>query len=684
MAFDKSTRNRLSKFVTDCRALLSDEFTRQLKNDYGLDPDSGDVAAIESLAHLDDAGRETARILRETMGYYVAGSPSKPVAARKEALDRIVREQSFTVLNRLCALRMAEARKLFIDSIANGFQSQGFQLYARLAGPALGETGDVYRVYLQSVFDELAVNLGILFDRYSVEGRLFPRESVLLDVLDELNHADLADLWSEDETIGWIYQYWNSKEERKAMRDASAAPRNSRELAVRNQFFTPRYVVEFLTDNTLGRIWYEMTKGETRLAEQCRYLVRRPTEIFLADKESAPEREDDDNDAALSQEELLKQPVYVPHRPLKDPREIRLLDPACGSMHFGLYAFDLFEVIYEEAWEKGLCPDLQGAYAAKEDFQRDVPRLIIEHNIHGIDIDPRAVQIAGLSLWLRAQKSWQNTPAAKRPRVQRSNIVCAEPMPGSKAMLDEFVATLDPPLLGELVKTAFDRMKLAGEAGSLLKIEDEIRSAIEGAHQAWGKLQSRPPSLFSAEEVGRASGKAALTGFDKAIAAGSTPLTGDFWETAEQRVIDSLRSYAEQADADSYQRRLFADDAARGFAFIDLCRKRYDAVVMNPPFGEWSKNLKDYAKSEFPLGANDILAAFVERGGEILIPSGRLGSITSRTPLFLSSFTKWRNRILLDYFTPEVVADLGIGVMDDAVVEAAAYVLTKTQNHLVS
>ena len=68
----------------------------------------------------------------------------------------------------------------------------------------------------------------------------------------------------------------------------SAAPRNSYELAFRNQFFTPRYVVEFLTDNTLGRIWYEMRKGDTKLKDQCRYMVRRPTEIFLKEGEQPP------------------------------------------------------------------------------------------------------------------------------------------------------------------------------------------------------------------------------------------------------------------------------------------------------------------------------------------------------------------------------------------------------------
>jgi hypothetical protein len=164
------------------------------------------------------------------------------------------------------------------------------------------------------------------------------------DVLGELNKSELMRLWTEDETIGWVYQYFNPPEERRAMRDASAAPRNSRELAVRNQFFTPRYVVEFLTDNTLGRIWYEMRKGDTALKDECRYLVRRPNEVFLAAGEKAPPEVEGRTD--LSQEELLKQPVYIEHRPKKDPRDLRVLDPACGSGHFLLYAFDLLERIY--------------------------------------------------------------------------------------------------------------------------------------------------------------------------------------------------------------------------------------------------------------------------------------------------------------------------------------------------
>lgn len=317
MAFDQSTRNRLQKFVSESRTILTEEFTRQLQANYGMDPKNGSVAGLASLGFLDNQGRQTAIILRETLEHYKAALTIKSEKEKnKQGIERIIREQSFTVLNRLGALRMAEARGFLLESVANGYSSKGFQLYKNLAGSALGETGDAYRQYLFSIFDEFSKDLAVLFDRNSSQGLLFPRESSLLSLLDQINHFEIENLWAEDETIGWIYQYFNSQEERKKMRAESQAPRNSRELAVRNQFFTPRYVVEFLTDNTLGRIWYEMTQGKTALVESCRFMVRRPNEIFLAKGESVPDNSE--NQESLSQEELIKQPVFIPFRGLKE------------------------------------------------------------------------------------------------------------------------------------------------------------------------------------------------------------------------------------------------------------------------------------------------------------------------------------------------------------------------------
>jgi len=628
MAFDQATRNRLQRFVNDARRVLEEEFTRQLQSDFGLDPNTGAVAELASLRHLDDTQRETARILRDTLAHYTASGEMNA----SQALERIVREQAFTVLNRLAALRMAEARGLLVESVGNGFQAKGFQLYARLAGTGLGETGEAYRVYLFSVFDELGQDLPGLFDRYSPQGRLFPREAALLHVLNQINAADIAPLWSEDETIGWIYQYFNSKEERKAMREASQAPRNSRELAVRNQFFTPRYVVEFLVDNTLGRLWFNATGGQTALRERCQYLLVRP---------------DEQPQAAAK---------------LRDPRTLKLLDPACGSMHFGLYAFDLFLEIYREAWvweqqhgpgsldvstqpQAALKP-LSQTYEDEAAFLRDVPRLIIEHNLYGVDIDPRAVQIASLALWLRAQRAWHDAgvKAKDRPPIGRGHVVAAIAPPAERELREQFAANLDP-RDAELFEKTLQLLKGLPELGVLLQVERELPHLIRQVYVGTGT------GLFAEEEQ-------------------------ENWQRAEARLRTALTEFAQAAKA-TYQGRLFAQDALQGLRLIDLCREVFDVVVMNPPFGAPASNTKEALAKAYPRSKNDLLAIFVERGLELLRTGGRLGAITSRTCFFLSSFQKWREQVVLGIATPEVVADLGHGVMDDAMVEAAAYVLEK-------
>lgn len=287
MSFDKPTRTALARMVADCRKILVEDLKDQLQRTYGLQPE-GAVLPLEGLAHLDDAGREVAWALRQWQEHLAGLASGGPQARRASAFSRMALETAFAVLNRLAALRLAEERGLLMESVRKGLESDGFQLFERVVGSALGSRGAAYRAYLERVGDELAVDLGVLFDRRAPSALLFPGDRSLEEVLARLDAPEFARLWAEDETIGWIYQYFNPKEERDEMRAASQAPRNSRELAVRNQFFTPRYVVEFLTDNTLGRLWYEMRRGETRLVEDCRYLVRRKRPVFLAKGEEPP------------------------------------------------------------------------------------------------------------------------------------------------------------------------------------------------------------------------------------------------------------------------------------------------------------------------------------------------------------------------------------------------------------
>ena len=630
-AFDQATRGRLQKLVNSGRGLLSEEFSIQLQQTYGLDPKTGEVTPMARLTHLDDRQRHTAEVLRLTLAHYL-GADADDTEHRIAVLDRMVREQAFTVLNRLAALLMMEARGQLIESVSKGYQSRGYQLYSKIAGTALGETGQAYQVYLFSVFDELAQELPALFDRYAANGLLFPRETALRALLDELNHFEVEPLWAEDETIGWIYQYFNSKEERKAMRDASQAPRNSRELAVRNQFFTPRYVVEFLVDNTLGRLWFNATGGQTELRDRCQYLLVKPDEQPQASSK------------------------------VRDPRTLKLLDPACGSMHFGLYSFDLFLEIYREAWAweqqngpgsldvstqaQSAFKPLSQTYDDQEAFLRDVPRLIIEHNIYGVDIDPRAAQIATLALWLRAQRAWHdaNVKAKDRPRIGQGHVVAAIAPPAERELRQQFTANLDL-LDADLFEKTLQLLKGLPEMGVLLQVERELPNLIRQVYVGKGT------GLFAAQEQ-------------------------ESWQHAEERLRDALTEFA-QAAKSTYQGRLFAQDALQGLRLIDLCREVFDVVVMNPPFGALAANTKDQLAKAYPRSKNDLLAIMVERGLELLRTGGRIGAITSRTCFFLSSFRKWREEVVLGTGKPEVMADLGIGVMDDAMVEAAAYVLEK-------
>lgn len=672
MSFDQATRNRLQKFVSGARKMLNDEFTQQLQNTYGLDPITGSIAELSSLPSLNPSEQKTAVLLRDTLEHYLAANNKvdshKDKALVTAALDRIVREQAFTVLNRLAALRMAEARQFVMESISKGYQSKGFQLYQRIAGSSQGETGQAYKHYLFSMFDELSLDLALLFDRYSSQGRLFPREAVLLELLDLINHTELEMLWAEDETVGWIYQYWNVRSEIDLARGESRAPRNSREMAVRNQFFTPRYVVEFLVDNTVGKTWYEMQQGQTSITEKCDYLVIDENVVFLSQGE------------ILTQKQAASDVQHIPYRAAKDPRCLRAIDPACGSGHFLLYVFDLLIAIYEEAWHnepEGGWPvrenfePLQKTFSSFSDFQKNIPALIISHNLYGIDIDPRAIQIAGLAVWLRGQRYWQEAGVkpVDRPTITRSNLICAEPLIIEPKQLSAYKSTLpigQSNLLAELLNIITEKMALAGEMGILLKLEKDIRRALEQVEREFKRFQESEiqDDMFDREHVDlQLNLSFSVQGLNSAFFAG-----------AEKQLMNALTGFVNSSnESTAFKNKLFADDIAHSLAFIDLMKLRFDAIVMNPPFGKPSVNSETYMEGNYPDNPSEVYQAFVDRGQELLVPGGLLGCISSRTGFFLGTFENWRNRVVLRRFRPLLLADFGMGVLD-AMVETAAYV----------
>lgn len=601
---DKDTRSAIERATQRARKLLEEDFVTQLEGDFDVQR-SGAVAEKPGPHLLARQVLQRDRVVAALEHKRAAG------LAAPDAVTDYLRDAAFTTLNRFVALKMLEARELVQECVTKGEQSAGYREFCGLApGLPLLPDGAGYRLFVESLFDELSTEVKVLFDRRDPASVLWPKRATFEQLLEILNSTELSGVWGQDETIGWVYQYFNGSDERRRMREESQAPRNSRELAVRNQFFTPRYVVQFLTDNTLGRIWYEMRATRTVLAERCEYLVRKPDQTF-------------------------------PPRAKKDPRDIRVLDPACGSGHFLLYAFDLLLTIYEEAHSDPDAPRSEATgrtlaedYPLLEELRKAMPGLILAQSLHGVDIDARCAQIAQLALWMRAQRAYRDYEIvlADRPRIRRSNVVVAEPLVADERIAHNFVARLGDVDLERAFLQLVGALKLAGDLGILLRLETLLKREI--AKNEMGDIFAQP-----AERI-----RAALERFA-----------------------------AEEHDRANTRKRLFAEDAVQGIGLLAIAEKKFDVVLMNPPFGAGSTRAKKDFDRAYPRTKNDIYAAFVERGIELLSSRGRIGAITSRTGFFLSSFQEWREGILLAKAPPVLVVDLGFGVLDSAMVETAAY-----------
>jgi hypothetical protein len=596
---EKETRNAIERATQRARKLLEEDFAAQLEGDFDVQRD-GKVAA-KAGSHL--SARQAYQ--RERI---VAAIEHKRAAgmSEAEAVRDYLRDAAFTALNRFVALKMLEARDLVQECVTKGEQSGGYREFCGMAPglPLLPDSAG-YRLYIESVFDELSTEVKVLFDRRDPSSVLWPKRATFEGLLEILNGSELAGVWGEDETIGWVYQFFNGQDERKKMREESQAPRNSRELAVRNQFFTPRYVVQFLTDNTLGRIWWEMRGTETVLGEKCEYMVRRPGEEFGA-------------------------------RAKKDPRDLKVLDPACGSGHFLLYAFDLLLAIYEEAYLDPESPksDATGKtlledYPSSDALRKAMPGLVLAHNLHGVDIDPRCAQIAQLALWMRAQKSYNDLGIARgnRAQIRRSNIVVAEPLVADDHIAEDFLTKLGDAELRDVFTSLVESLRLAGQLGLLLRFENLVKP---------------------------------------------TARQGELFSPPEEHIRAALELFVrEGVSATSTRRRLFVEDAWHGVALLGIAEQRYDAVLMNPPFGEPTEASKGVVNGDNLL-PNDVYCSFVARALE-LAAGGMVGAITSSSFLLYTDYETYRT-FLLRYGRPQLLCDLGWGVLD-AHVATAAYTI---------
>jgi len=647
VSFTDEQRNVLRRLVDELRDSLTADLATELEG-LGIDRD-GAVKPESALStdYPDHARRiETRRLLLRLLDVPEAGCKASGV--RQERVETHLRGLAFTHLHRFVAFKMMESpdRKVFKQVVGDGRAMGEIRLWlASDDAPAgLAEEWDIghpdaqdriYLVFLRALCVRLHPELGALFDPEDLASRVFPRR--WREVLTRLNDEDYEDFWGADETLGWVYQYYTPKSLRDAARKV-AAPRNPWELAFRNQFYTPDYVVRFLADNTLGRLWLEMFPASV-LRDVCTKLLVSPDE-------------------------------KLPERAAKDPRTITVLDPACGSGHFLLYCFGLFEHIYKEAWDHPeFGPALQHAFDGDRDrFRAHIPKLVVEHNLHGIDIDRRAAQIASLALWLRARKGLPEKARRHPPLIERSGIVCAEPLPGEQADYADFRQRLSAtqPTAARILDRARDMLSRAGDLGSLLRVDvdlpklvrDERRQEVEQKH---GQQLSLLPD--------RVKPQAQWLDFSDART------NETFWQEQEAQLREHLAAYGAHAEGfEGAAQRLFAKDGAGVLRFLDAVRATYDVVLMNPPFGAPTAKGKAYLDERYPNSRQNLFACFVERAMN-MVPNGFVGVLSTDAGFFRRTLEPWRRKVLLAKGSMEAMVHLGAKVLDEAKVLVAAYTI---------
>jgi len=510
---------------------------------------------------------------------------------RREAIEEYVRETAYTWANRLLILRCMEARDLIDPQVVltkevYGGRSQAHnRLVQQYPERCRGLDGGLFAM-LEEAFAQHAKHLPLLFDPKAPGVALRPSVAAikkcigLLSGTESLNGNGSAtdEVFAAPDALGWAYQYWNTEEKDRVFEKVRTkkVKIQGADIISATQLYTEPYMVKFLVQNSLGATWMGMYP-DSNLLEEWEYYVK--------DADRAPVRK-------------------------KNVENITFLDPACGSGHFLIEAFDLFFQMYKA----------EGKYTDEE----TICKKILTRNLYGIDIDERAVQIARAALWMRAAErvfDFKGTP---------KNIIATNiRLPKGKDHLKEFLAKHpeDAPLEPAL-ETIFEGLAHADELGSLLQIEEPVERELRHLRERLGGQTTL--------STGGLTGQTSFTG----------PMTDEDWEAWKDGVVERLADhFKEEAEAANLVNAFFSQNAGKGVRLFELLSKRYDVVAANPPYmgsGNMAAMTKNYIQTQYVDGKHDLYSAFILRNILLSAKNGKIAMVTQQSWLFLRSFANLR------------------------------------------
>lgn len=562
----------------------------------------------------------------------------KSIANARNALAQLVERNGFAQtmeqaayswFNRLCAIRYMEL-KGFLEHgrrvLSHPNQTQHFQILddcldidltslgsnldsglnkARITELKLDGNKDeeLYRELLLAQCHALHQAMPFLFEALDdatellLPDNLTRTDSLIHELVNAIPEGD----WQDIEIIGWLYQFYISEKKDQVIGKVV----KSEDIPAATQLFTPNWIVQYLVQNSIGRQWLQ-TYPDSPLKQAMPY--------YIGPGEQPPE---------------VQAQVAASTPPNLEPESIKVLDPACGSGHILVEAYKVLKAIYEERGYRS----------------RDIPQLILKHNLFGLDIDDRAGQLAGFALMMLARED---------DRRLFSRIASGE------------------------VQLNVTSLQETGH----LKLQELWRALNLGGD--WNRGQSQ--GLFDSEQADLSAPSAdqryqllqrTLQVFTQAKTFGSLIEVPNKDAEPLRALLDQLQQLAHNGDV---MQKPAAETLLPYVQQAWILAQRYDAVIANPPYmGSKGMNadLKDYAKKAYPNSKSDLFAIFMEHAFALLKPHGFNAQINMQSWMFLSSYENLRDW-LLKHTTIITMAHLGSRAFDSIsgeVVSTTAFVI---------
>lgn len=528
---------------------------------------------------------------------------------KSEGLEQFIERIAYSWFNRFAALRYMEVNNLLSHGLrvlsnadAGKNEPEILTHAAEIDLPGLNKEkvlelklagnkdAELYRLLIVAQCNELNRAMPFLFERINDEteillpDNLLASDSVIRKMVAAIDETD----WAEVEIIGWLYQFYISEKKDEVIGKTV----KSEDIPAATQLFTPNWIVKYMTQNSLGRLWLE-ANPHSQLARNMEFYIK-PAE---------------DNGAAGSASNI-------------NPEEITILDPACGSGHILVEAYELLKLIYTER-----------GYSS-----RDIPLLILEKNLYGLDIDERAAQMASFALLMKARKDDRRI---FERLAEASNLNPNSRIPNIEVVPDSSALEYAPEQIAEMFYSR------EAQTGAM---------PIRDSNLLFGELETQPSLLASSNSAVQSSQSAN--------------------QITEQNVVDLLELFAQGKTLGSLIRvppgiaaiigkletaveakrtsgSLIEQVAARQIEpFIRAARmlaRLYDCVIANPPYmGGKGMNgeLKAFAAKNFPDSKSDLFAMFIEREMKHLKPTGSAAFVTPFVWMFISSFEKFRTNLI--------------------------------------